>query len=293
MGRARNRGTDAHTKTLASGRQAQFQRDGSAWTLIVDGTPQSRVDSLDATELDFGYIRHMGQALDVALPPGPVTALHLGAGALSIPRYLEATRPGSRQQVIELERDLVEFVREVLPLPAGAAIRMRYGDAREQLSRLPAGLVGAVDAIVVDVFAGARTPAHVTTVEFFEIAARYLAPGGVLLANVADGHDLGFARGTVAALREAIGPTALIADPAVFKGRRFGNIVAVSAREDLELPGLARLVANGFPPASLMRADLTGEWLRGTTPVRDADAVDSPLPGRSTFTLRQDSGADW
>ena len=270
---------DPEPVRLDSGRLARFVRDGERWQLIVDGTPQSQVNLLDPTELEFSYVRHMGHVLDLGFAPGSgLTAVHLGAGAMTIPRYLEATRPGSRQQVIELERDLVDFVREHAPLPAGASIRMRYGDAREQLARLPRGLAGRVDALVVDVFAGAQTPPHVTTVEFFAEARRLLAPGGALLANVADGHELRYARRQIAALREAVGPVTLIADPTVLKGRRFGNIVAAAAVAGLELPGLARLAASGFPPAVVVDDAAAVRWLRGAAPRRDEDAEASPLP---------------
>ena len=78
---------------------------------------------------------------------------------------------------------------------------MRIGDAREGLGRLPAGLVGNVDLLVSDVYSGAQTPAHLTTVEFYTAAARLLAPEGVLLVNVADGAGLAFARRQVATVR--------------------------------------------------------------------------------------------
>ena len=67
----------------------------TAKQVVVDGTPQSHVDLDDPTHLAFEYVRRIGHAVDL-LPEGPVTALHLGAGALTLPRYVEATRPGSR-----------------------------------------------------------------------------------------------------------------------------------------------------------------------------------------------------
>ena len=281
-------GTSANsdlTTTLASGKQAQFRRTEERWQLVVDGTPQSEVNLLDPTDLAFGYIRHMGHVLDLAFPERKaITALHLGGGALTLPRYIDATRPLSRQQVIELERDLMEFVRVVAPLPRHASIRLRYGDAREQLDRLPPGLHGNVDAVIVDVFAGSQTPAHVTSVEFFESVQRFVAPGGVVLVNVADGGDLTFARSEVATLREVFGAVTLVADPGMLKGRRFGNLVVAASSEPLELPGLARMVAAGFPPASVMNDEQVPAWLRGASPVRDADAVPSPLPKASLFT---------
>ncbi len=284
---ARQRHDSDLTVTLASGRQATAEKEGPRITLLVDGTPQSEINVDDPSDLSFGYVRHMSHVLDLAFPERQaLTALHLGAGALTIPRFLEHTRPGSRQQVIELERDLIDFVREVAPLPSHASIRIRYGDAREQLSKLPRGLLGKVDALVVDVFAGSQTPAHVTSVEFFREIEAFLAPEGVLLVNISDGHDLAFARGEVATIRDAIGPTQLISDPAVFKGRRFGNIVAVATREPREFRGLARLAASGFPPATVHSDAQTFQWLRGATPVRDADAKPSPAPASSIFGRR-------
>lgn len=276
------------TRTFPSGTQAQIELHGRSMHLVVDGTPQSHLNLDDPSELRFGYIRHMGHVLDQAFDERtPITALHLGAGALTLPRYVEHTRPGSRQQVLELERDLVDLVRTVAPLPPHAAIRIRYGDAREQLDRLPGGLIGNVDAAIVDLFDGPQTPAHVTSVEFFESLSRYLAPDGIVLANVADGHDLGFARAEIATMRAVFGSVLLVSDPAVFKGRRFGNIVAVAAREPLELPGLARLAASGFPPAVVQHDRQAVEWMRGAQPIVDAAAKPSPMPGRGTFSVRR------
>ncbi|HEY9477919.1 MAG TPA: spermine synthase, partial [Microbacteriaceae bacterium] len=87
-----------------------------SFTLVVDGTPQSSVNLENPTALFFEYIQRMAHVIDELGTPGEaITAVHLGAGALTLPRYIEATRPGSRQQVIELERDLVDLVRTWLP----------------------------------------------------------------------------------------------------------------------------------------------------------------------------------
>ena len=124
-----------------------------AFTLTVDGTPQSHVNLEDPTELFFEYVQRMGHVIDqLGMPGEPITAVHLGAGALTLPRYIEATRPGSRQQVIEIESDIVDFVRAELPWSKKASIRVRHGDAREVLGKLPPGLHGTVDLVVVDVF---------------------------------------------------------------------------------------------------------------------------------------------
>ena len=253
-----------------------------AFTLVVDGTPQSHVDLDDPTHLAFEYVHRIGHAIDL-LPEGPVTALHLGAGALTLPRYVEATRPGSRQQVIELEPAMWDLVRENLPLPRGASVRVRIGDARAGLSRLPAGLSGAVDLLVSDVYSGAQTPAHLTTVEFYREAAALLAPEGVLLVNVSDGPGLAFARRQVATIREVLPEVIVLAEVQVLKGRRFGNLVVAASAAPLPVEWLPRLMAAGPHPAKVAQGAEIEEFMRGSRPATDADATASPKPSASLF----------
>lgn len=277
----------AHAR-LESGLEAVIREDPftpGSFQLVVDGTPQSHVHPDRPTELFFEYVNRMGHVID-QLREGPITALHLGAGALTLPRYIEATRPGSRQQVLELERGLVELVREHLPWPRSAAIRVRYGDARETLGKLPGALRGAVDLAIVDVFGGARIPAHVTSAEFYEEVGAFLAPDGVLLVNVADGGDLRFARGQAATLGYVFADTALLAESAVLKGRRYGNFVLVASHSPLPLEWMPRLLLSGPHPASVVSGrDLT-DWIAGAPVVTDFSSTPSPPPARSIFQVR-------
>ena len=277
---------DAPTARLSDGAIARVTASTyvSGSELVVDGTPQSHVDLEDPTHLHFEYVARMGAVIDRLRMPGqPLTAVHLGAGALTLPRYVEATRPGSRQQVIELEPALWDLVRENLPLPRGAAIRVRIGDARAGLGRLPAGLRGAVDLLVSDVYSGAQTPAHLTTVEFYQDAASLLAPDGVLLVNVSDGPGLAFARRQVATVREVLPEVIVLAEVQVLKGRRFGNLVVAASAAPLPVEWLPRLMAAGPHPAKVAQGDEIDEFIRGARPATDADATPSPKPSASIF----------
>ena len=252
--------------------------------LVVDGTPQSHVDLRDPSHLHFEYVERMGAVIDRLRMPGqPLTAVHLGAGALTIPRYVEHTRPGSRQQVIELEPALVDLVREHLPLPKGAAIRIRIGDARAGLSRLPASMTGNVDLLVSDVYAGAQTPAHLTTVEFYTAVSHLLASDGVLLVNVADGAGLPFARRQIATVRAVFAHVIVLAEVQVLKGRRFGNIVIAASHAPMPTEWLPRLMAAGPHPAKVAQGAELDELARGLRPVTDADATPSPKPSATLF----------
>ncbi|MBB5617853.1 spermidine synthase [Microcella frigidaquae] len=275
-------------RRLASGQRAVIEVDRwspGAFTLVVDGTPQSHVDLDDPSRLFFEYVQRIGHVIDEWGEPGqPLTAVHLGAGGLTLPRYIHATRPGSRQQVIELDEELMGFVREHLPLPRNAGIRIRYGDARATLARLPAALRGAVDLVVVDVFSGARIPAHVTSAEFYGEVAALLAPGGIVAVNIADGPGLAFARGQAATLQYALGQVAALAEASVLKGRRFGNVVLIASRSELPLDWLPRLMARGPHPAAVLAGRELRDWTAGAPVVIDATAAPSPAPSSGVFS---------
>lgn len=284
MGRTRSRDAEHPQARLDHGGLARIvpSEFTSGYELVVDDTPQSHVDLDDPTHLHFEYIVRMGAVID-QLRPGPLTAVHLGAGALTIPRYIDATRPGSRQQVIELEAPLVQLVREHLPLPKGAAIRLRIGDAREGVRKLPGALVGTCDLVVSDVYSGAQTPAHLTSVEFYRELAALLAPGGVLLVNVADGPGLAFARRQAATIAEVLPEIGILADTQVLKGRRFGNLVVAASAAPLPTEWLPRMLAAGPHPAKIAQGDEARAFLQGARIVTDADAVASPRPDASLF----------
>ena len=255
---------------------ADLDRPGS-WMLLVDGISQSHVDLDDPRHLDLEYMQRLGHLIDLAAPAGtPLRVLHLGAGALTLARFVAATRPGSRQLAVEADAEVATLVRRRLPVgraqPAGR-IGVRLGDARAVLERLPAG---SFDVVVADVFAGDRTPAHLTSVEFTTAAARVLAPTGSYAVNVGDGPPLAHARGRVAAVRAVFPHVCVMAEPAVLRGRRFGNLVVVGSRRELPLAGLTRrLAADPFPARLVAGAELD-RFIAGATPITDALAEPSP-----------------
>lgn len=251
--------------------------------LTVDEVPQSYVDLSDPTRLEFEYIQRLAHVADAVFPPGArLDAVHLGGGALSLPRYLAHTRPGSTQLVVEIDGPLVAFVREHLPWDRRWRLRVRTADAREALASRRAG---SADLVVADAFAGARTPAHLTSVEFVQLAAAALRPGGVYAANIADGAPLAFARGQAATVRAVFPHVALIAEPAVLRGRRFGNLVLAASGEPLPVAELVRRAAGDPFAARVTAGPELDAWIAGTAVVTDATAVPSPVPPPGAFEL--------
>ncbi|WP_037672938.1 spermidine synthase [Streptomyces griseus] len=254
-----------------------------AWLLTVDGAPQSYVDLDEPAHLEFEYARRLGHVLDVVAEPGePLDVLHLGGGGLTLPRYLAATRPGSRQDVVEADKGLLELVGEHLPLPDGADVTLHAADARAWLEAAPDD---SADVLVADVFGGSRVPAHLTSVAYAREAERVLRPGGVYLANLPDSAPFAFLRSQLATLGTAFAELALIAEPGVLRGRRFGNAVLVAAHRPVDTAALARRTASDAFPARVEYGPQLREFIGGARPVRDEDAVPSPEPPDGAFGI--------
>ncbi|MFH9829223.1 spermidine synthase [Streptomyces bobili] len=288
MARSRNsrreRDSDATVSETVDGGLAQLLPDRDrvrAWTLLIDGAPQSHVD-LDAPgHLSFEYQRRLGHVIDLAAPAGrPLHVLHLGGGAFTLARYVAATRPRSTQQIVERDASLVRLVRRELPLDPGARIRVRSTDAREGLGKVPDGWA---DLVIADVFSGARTPAHLTSTEFLDEVRRALKPGGCYAANLADGPPLAHLRGQIATAAARFPELALVADPTVLRGKRFGNAVLVASDLPLPTAELTRRAASDPHPGRVEHGKDLTDFTGGAAVVVDASAVASPAPPPSVF----------
>ncbi|MFF0200119.1 spermidine synthase [Streptomyces sp. NPDC005017] len=254
-----------------------------AWLLTVDGAPQSYVDLDEPTHLEFEYARRLGHVLDTVAPAGrALDVLHLGGGALTLPRYLVATRPGSRQDVVEADRGLLDLVAEHLPLPPDAGVTTHAEDARAFLAGAPAD---SADVIVADVFGGSRVPAHLTSLGYAREAERVLREDGVYLANLADGAPFAFLRSQLATLGAVFEELVMIAEPGVLRGRRFGNAVLVASHEPVDTASLARLTAGDAFAARVEQGAALREFTGNARPVRDEDAVPSPVPPDGAFGI--------
>jgi spermidine synthase len=252
------------------------------WLLLVDGTQQSHVDLADPSHLVFEYMRRIGHVIDL-LPPGPLRVVHLGGGAMALARYASATRPRTRNLVVENDAALVDLVRAHLPWPRDHQIRVRIGEARATLESLPDE---SADLIVLDVFASARTPGNLTTVEAFGHVRRVLTAAGTLVANIADENPLTYARRYVSGVSATFDRVVVAAEPAVLRGRRFGNLIVVAQSpwaEPLDIAALTRRSAGDPWPARVLHAADLDAFVGDHLPLADATATGSPVPPPGVF----------
>ena len=245
----------------------------SGYVLEIGGQIQSHVDPERPTDIRYEYLRRMAHVLDAVAPAGqPLTCLHLGAGALSLPRYVQATRPGSEQTVVDLDHELVQFVTGALPLPQGAVLRSVVGDARAVVGELAGE---RFDVVVLDIDTGAEVAAHLREASFHGELLGLLTGRGVLVVNVGDDDGLATVAQQVAALGEAAGACGVaaplvLADATMLERLELGNVV-LAAGPGLDHGGrwgepaslLAHLRAGGPHPAAVLTGDEARRWAHG------------------------------
>jgi spermidine synthase len=249
--------------------------------LVMDAVRQSYVDLTDPTYLDFEYVQYVACVL-ATLPSGPLAVTHIGGGALTLPRYINSVRPGSRQVVLEPDVELSAVVRERLPLPRSHRIRVRPTDGRAGVAALADA---STDVVVLDAYSDGRVPAALTTVEFFLDVSRVLAADGLLLANLVDEPGLAYVARAAAGLRTVFGEVAMIAGTDVLRGRRFGNVVLCASVDPIDIRVLSREVARQPFPASVRDGREVAARFGTARPWTDADAAPSPEPARCGWRL--------
>ncbi|MEU0567458.1 fused MFS/spermidine synthase [Nonomuraea sp. NPDC005983] len=253
------------------------RQDG--WVLSKDGVPQSYVDLQDPTFLEFEYVRLMADVIDL-LPEGPLSCVHVGGGACTIPRYVAATRPGSRHIVIEPDGLLVNLVREQLDLRSVPKLKMIVQGGREGTAKV---WDATAELFVLDAFTGATMPVELATQEYMGDIARVLSPSGTLLINLADGKGLAFARRLVATVGDTFRHVALLAEPGVMRGRRFGNLIVAASRAGLPVDLLTRRAAGGLTQARCVHGEALTNFVAGAQPIKDGDPVLAPVPPPAVF----------
>ena len=193
------------------------------YVLELDGMEQSAVDLDDPTHLVFDYMRRIGDLIDALRPspPASIRALHVGGAAMSLPRYVAATRPGSAQIVLEPDEILIAQVRVEAPLPRRSGIKVRATDGAAGIRQVRDA---SQDLVVLDAFDNAQVPAELTSAAFLGEVNRVLVPGGAFVANLVDRAPFARVRSLVAAGR-SLGRVVVGAEPPTVKGRRPGNVV--------------------------------------------------------------------
>jgi spermidine synthase len=254
----------------------EFRSD--AYVLYVNGVPSSHVAIGRPRDLDFEYMRWLAAAIehfvDAHLDPTRLRVTHLGGAACTMARYFADVWPESRHTVVELDDKLAAYVREWFDIPRAPTVKIRVGEARRVTDSFKPA---TRDVIIRDVFAGQTTPESVATLEFFRSAHSSLAPGGLYISNCGDRSDLRFAKAELAGMAQVFEHVAVISDPAMLKGRRYGNIILLGSDTPLPAEGspeaaaLAKPLLAGAVPAQYKDERWTREFFSGANALIDED----------------------
>jgi spermidine synthase len=221
---------------------ARVVADGATGrVLVLDTLRHSYVDLADPTHLEFEYVRAIASVADVLAPAGePISALHVGGGGATLPRYLAEVRPGTVSRVLEVDPGVVALDEEELALQTSDQLQVRVGDARVGLQAEPAG---QRDLVVGDAFGGLSVPWQLTTTEALGLVDDALTGDGVYAVNLIDHPPLSFVRAELATLREVFPEVLLLARAPVLAGDDGGNVVAVASRRPLPTEAIAAALA--------------------------------------------------
>lgn len=211
--------------------QVDPERD-SGRSLLLDRLRHAYVDLEDPTHLELRYVRLIADVAD-SISTGPIDALHLGGGGFTYPAYLDATRSGSQQVVLEIDPELEDVARSQLGYEPGDGTEIVIGDARLALGELP---TGRFDLVVGDAFGSTAVPWHLTTVEVLGELRRVMTAEGVYVMNVLDGADSEFARAQIATLQAVFDHVVAILPADGVPTDRAVNQVLVASDESLRAP---------------------------------------------------------
>jgi MFS family permease len=208
----------------------------SGRTLYLDQARHSYVDLKDPTYLEFEYIKSFAAAINGTWAEGrPLNALHVGGGGLTMTRYVTATRPGSKHQVYEIDKAVVELDKRELGVQTGPDLTVTVQDGRlgvrdeETDSR---------DLVLMDAFSGLSVPWHLTTRELVADVRRVLRPDGLYLINVIDYGAAKFAKAEIKTAQAVFLYVAVIARKDELSGHSGGNFVVAASDKPIDVPAI-------------------------------------------------------
>jgi len=211
--------------------------------LLIDGLVQGGIDVATGQSI-YEYAYYL-ERLPWGMKPDGRTCLVVGLGAGIVPAWYEAR--GVRTDVVDINPDVVAAARAHFGFRPSGQVFLE--DARRFLAR-PGP---RYDYVILDVFAGDTTPAHLLTREAVRDLAARVAPGGLVAINLIG--SLGRESfGTASAVRtlESVFPTVELFPTFVpEEAEGFGNVIVV-ARSGPPLAFDAARVA-GFPVHALAR----------------------------------------
>jgi len=165
--------------------------------LILNHLVHSKVDLRDPLRLRYEYEWIYDGVLDKCFPENrPITAMVIGGGGYTFPRYIEVVRPRSYVEVSEIDPAVTEAAHAAFGLPRDTTIHIYNMDARNRIADLVRAKrrgepVPVFDCVLGDSINDYSVPYHLTTLEFIQNIDELLAPNGLYMLNMIDLFEFG------------------------------------------------------------------------------------------------------
>lgn len=230
--------------------------------LVLDGGYNSYIDLNDPRDLGLFTYTHWVSAEMSAMgtPKTPLDVVFVGGGGYTLPRWLQATRPGSRSTALEVDGQLTDFDRRRLGLRTSPALRAITGDARLTLRDVKSH---TADMIVGDAFSSRTVPWQLMTREWLKDVRRVLRPGGIYALNLIDFPPLAMLRAEAATLLAGFKNLRMVTKAGVHGRPDGGNAVLFASNGTLPLPqGPNAFGATTYDRAAVAKLASGAEQLR-------------------------------
>jgi len=206
--------------------------------LGLDRLVHSYTDMADPTHLVYGYEQVYRAVIAPLMAAKPdASALFIGGGGYTFPRYMEASYPKSRLTVIEIDPGVTETARQSLNLAPDTRIVTHNLDARLVMARDEQA--DSYDLIFGDAFNDFSVPYHLTTLEFDRLVDKLLRDDGLYVVNIVDGGRRGhFTRAYVRTLQEVFAYVSLIPFDPDWEDSLRTTVVVVASQRPHDLSAL-------------------------------------------------------
>lgn len=141
---------------------------------------QGAMSLSDPSALVLDYTRSALVSL-AFLDRAPARILFLGLGTGAIPRFLAERYPAAEIDVVEIDPEVLPLAERYFRFRRGPRLRVVVADAADFVRQAHA----PYDLVVLDACFGPDPPPQLATPAFFGAVRGLLAPGGVLVANLA------------------------------------------------------------------------------------------------------------
>jgi spermidine synthase len=204
--------------------------------LVLDRLVHSYSSLTNPRKLVYGYEQVYAEATAYqARRRNPLKALFIGGGGYTFPRYMAAVYPGSTLDVIEIDPGVTEVAHDLLGLARDSKVASYNEDARMFLKRPP---TVKYDLVMGDAFNDYSVPYHLTTREFNERVAAWLAEDGLYMVNMIDGPRRDFLRAYVNTMAQTFANVYVIPAVRAWQASPRVTFVVIASRRPLDLAAL-------------------------------------------------------